>query len=102
GPRWMARYRGGILPLVEIGEVAGTPPHASREALSVVICTQDEGEVGLVVGRILDVGTGEVETRGRACRTGVASTVLVREQLAEVLDLDYWLGTGANGREVAG
>ncbi len=102
GPRWMARYRGGILPLVEIGAASSAMAQPDREALPVVICAQDQGEVGLVVGRILDVGTGEVETRGRACRPGVASTVLVREHLAEVLDLAYWLGTGPADREVAG
>ena len=102
GPRRMAKYRGGILPLIEIGKVGEPPELEGREALSVVICAYSEGEVGLVVDRIVDVGNGEVETKGRASRPGVRSTALVRGHLAEVLDIGYWLRLGPDGREAAG
>jgi two-component system chemotaxis sensor kinase CheA len=93
GGRPVVQYRGEILPLVPVARVIRRrsrrrrPRAAVSRTLQVAVCTAEGRRVGLVVGRILDVVDEPIAARDRGTRPGVRFTAVVRDRVAEFLDI---------------
>jgi two-component system chemotaxis sensor kinase CheA len=106
GRQEVIQYRGAILPLVHVsralrragsdgsdnGNPARRPARApcarDGDSLQVVVHTGADRQVGLVVGRILDIVEETITTRARASRPGVLFTAVVQERVTEFLDVE--------------
>jgi len=95
GLHFAIRYGDDILPLAVVAELlperrsddrAGVRPAGPR--VPVVVCHTAHGEVGLVVGQIVDIAQSDVKPAQYATRDGVAEALLVGGRIAEVLDVD--------------
>ncbi len=97
GHREVVQYWGQIMPLIDIAQtLAGQwalPTHgnggaAETGSLDVVVSTDGEHYVGLVIDRILDIVEDTFTIQALRNRDGVSGTVVVQGQVAELLDLD--------------
>ncbi len=97
GHREVVQYWGQIMPLIDIAQtLAGQwalPTHgnggaAETGSLDVVVYTDGEHYVGLVIDRILDIVEDTFTIQALRNRDGVSGTVVVQGQVAELLDLD--------------
>ncbi|QKE85941.1 chemotaxis protein CheA [Arthrobacter sp. NEB 688] len=99
GEGWAARYRGGIMPLVEVSalvsglRVAGRGSRGTTHGdgrRSVVVVHHGEHPVGLVVDAILDINVedGDVAAQEGRRGPGVVGGAVVGGRLVEILDLD--------------
>jgi two-component system chemotaxis sensor kinase CheA len=111
GRRRMVQYRGELLPLLDVAKVLRRmePREKSKrrsrkrvnrlrrnaESLHVVVCSGPQGQIGLVVNRILDVVEATIAARARAARPGVLYTAAVHDRVTEFLDLDKIIGSAA-------
>jgi two-component system chemotaxis sensor kinase CheA len=93
GGRSVVQYRGEILPLVPVARMIRRrsrrprPRAAVSRTIQVAVCTAEGRRVGLVVGRILDVVDDPVAAQARGTRPGVRFTAVVRDRVAEFLDI---------------
>ncbi|MBM6401755.1 chemotaxis protein CheA [Phycicoccus sp. MQZ13P-5] len=97
GEGWAVRYRGGIMPLVEVASVVGGRPgrtpgggadgSASR---AVVVVSRGEHPVGLVVDAIVDIADEDPSVAPQDGRRGpgVVGGAVVGGRLVELLDLE--------------
>ena len=85
------------MPLIDIAQtLAGQwalPTHGNGGAaetgtLDVVVSTNGDHYVGLVIDRILDIVEDTFTIQALKSRAGVSGTVVVQGQVAELLDLD--------------
>ncbi|GIL35108.1 chemotaxis protein CheA [Phycicoccus sp. DTK01] len=98
GEGWAARYRGGIMPLVEVSalvsglRVAGRGSRSSTKdgRRSVVVVHHGDRPVGLVVDAIVDINVedGDVAAQEGRRGPGVVGGAVVGGRLVEILDLD--------------
>ncbi len=99
GEGWAARYRGGIMPLVEVSalvsglRVAGRGSRSSTHEdgrRSVVVVHHGDRPVGLVVDAIVDINVedGDVAAQEGRRGPGVVGGAVVGGRLVEILDLD--------------
>ncbi|MFN8050683.1 MAG: chemotaxis protein CheA [Acidimicrobiales bacterium] len=77
----VVQYRDGILPLVRLGSPAA--PTGGEKELTTVVFEREGRLVGLVVEQIVDIVEAPVEDSGAG-----RSTVVVRDRVTEMLDLD--------------
>lgn len=87
----VVRRRGEILPLVDLSRFFGATSR-STGPLHVVVCADPiaaSGQgVGLVVEQVLDIVEERSPARLRGTRPGVLATVVVRDEVAELLDVE--------------
>ncbi|MFN0019845.1 MAG: chemotaxis protein CheW [Pirellulaceae bacterium] len=102
GARQVVQYRGEILPLIDVsdeleqlrlngsgtfGPQMANDFHSAEETIPVVVyCTGDQ-QVGLIVGRIIDIVHDPITTRSRANRSGVLFTAIIQEKVTEFVDV---------------
>lgn len=113
GRRDVIQYRGEILTLVYVSRALrgatrtdrnpetrrrSSTPRDNRPLQVVVHATADR-QVGLVVGRILDIVEEAITTRSRASRPGVLFTAVVQERVTEFLDVDQLIQSADAGAE---
>ena len=97
----VVRYRGQIMPLVDIYAVMPERRSPERRAsdakeneaeessvIQVVVCTKDGKATGLVVDQIVDVTEEVVEITGESSRKGVSATAVIQNRVTEFLDID--------------
>jgi two-component system chemotaxis sensor kinase CheA len=94
----VVQYRGAILPLVSVSDVlrrkgsrrssTSAGEGATGDTVPVVVCSSGSGQLGLVVGRILDILEHSVASRSGASRAGVDFTAVVQGRVTEFLDLE--------------
>jgi len=91
GKQEVVQYRGRILPLVRVAEVIeggaeirsdGTVP------LQVVVYTEQERSVGLVVEKILDIVEEEFVVEHRGKRSGILGSALIQKRVTDLLDVE--------------
>ena len=87
--RAVVRYRGRIMPLVA---PAGEFPEC--ETVPVLVFTDQDRSVGLVVAAILDVVSDRLTVELTARAPGMLGTALIAGQVTDVLDTSYWLARG--------
>ena len=100
GDRMVVKYRGGVLPLIEVSDLLEErrdAPRNQREARSstagiqAVICTSGDHEVGLVTDRVLDIVRVSTASVAGSTRTGVVGTIVINDSITELLDVDLLL-----------
>lgn len=96
GGREVVQYRERILPLVRVFEQLGG--HAGRgdeseNELHVVVYGGDDKQVGLVVGRILDIVDESLSVKGSSSRPGILGTAVIGGRVTELLDVDELVRT---------
>ena len=99
GARWVAQYRGEILPLVKLGYVLeerrkrvrhpefAQDTTAEDARIQVLVCNHQGQRVGLVVERILDIVEDTTEVRYPASRAGVLCSAVVQGKVTELIDI---------------
>jgi two-component system, chemotaxis family, sensor kinase CheA len=98
GTRWVAQYRGQILPLVKLAYVLQerrrrrrhsefTQDGSSDVRLQVLVCNHKGQRVGLVVERIVDIVEDTTEVRYPASRAGVLCSAVIQGKVTELIDI---------------
>lgn len=102
GAQQVVQYRGEILPLVDVSEeleqlrrggarTLNTQMAENRDAadetVSVVVYSEGSHQVGLIVGRILDIVHDNIAARSQANRPGVLFTAIIQERVTEFVDV---------------
>jgi two-component system chemotaxis sensor kinase CheA len=77
--------------------VRGADDLEDREAVQVVVYTEAERPVGLIVGRILDIVEQDSNVRGQAARLGVDCTAVIQGHVTEMLNVEALIRTAAEG-----
>lgn len=86
--REVVQYRGRIMPLVRLADVLGcSAGMPDGDLLQVVVYTQGERSVGLVVDRILDIAEATVELGAPGRRSGVLGSTVIQKRVTDLLDL---------------
>lgn len=96
----VVQYRGIILPLIRIFSILPERRDQPRnpdcgvapDALQVVIHTQGDRSVGLVVGRIIDTVEHSLVIERAASRAGIIGCLVVQERITELLDVERVVG----------
>ncbi len=96
------QYRGGILPLIPMGDVLEERRSHQRLALDennvkgsdclhVVVFGNDGQNVGLVVEEVLDIVEETIAIKGRANRCGIVGTAVIQDRVTELFDVEGFL-----------
>jgi two-component system chemotaxis sensor kinase CheA len=102
GPRHVVQYRGEILSLIDVSQAIDhlQPAQTQRqrtdrttEMIPVVVYSQDNRQVGLIVDTILDIVPTPTASRSQGSRPGVLFTAVVQEKVTEVVDVPALLGS---------
>ncbi len=85
----VVQYRGRILPLVRLAEVLGHPPCQTqgKETLQVVVYSEQDQSVGLVVDRILDIVEVPLAVERAATRPGVRGSAVIQNRVTDLVDV---------------
>ena len=92
GGQEVVRYRGQILPLVRVAryvQSAGDPAETTAPTgpLQVVVYTEQNRSVGLVVGRISDIVQEAITVKRHAHHQGIFGSVVIQDQVTDLLDV---------------
>jgi two-component system chemotaxis sensor kinase CheA len=97
GGQLAIRYRGTLLPLVEVSSLLperrarprrGDGDVTRSERVQVIVHTASGRSVGLMVDRLLDIFEDRIVLEQPPSRAGAAASVLVRDRVTELVDLD--------------
>ncbi|MBX2813774.1 MAG: chemotaxis protein CheA [Myxococcales bacterium] len=88
GDMEVVQYRGNILPLVHLSELLGHPSQQkSEESLQVVVYSNGNSSVGLVVDRILDIVREAFVIQKCQNRKGVFGSAVIQDRVTDLLDV---------------
>lgn len=102
GSQHVVQYRGEILSLIDVGLAIDRlqPGQSQRreqtdcaELIPVVVYSQNNRQVGLMVDAILDIVPTPAAARLQASRPGVLFTAVVQEKVTEVVDVTALIGS---------
>ena len=91
GGREVVQYREGIMPLVRLSDVLGmrAPETDGAGLLQIIVYSQGDQSVGLVVDRIIDIVESSAElqrhSRGASC---VPGSTVIQGRVTDMLDLE--------------
>jgi two-component system chemotaxis sensor kinase CheA len=88
--REVVQYRGQILPLIHLVQVLQASRHdrnAVADRLQVVVYSDGDRSVGLVVDRILDIVETRLEIKHAARRPGVLGSAVIQQRVTDLLDV---------------
>jgi len=100
GDRMVVKYRGGVLPLIEVSDLLEERRDAPRDrqgsgvsalGIQAVICASGDHEVGLVTDRVLDIVRVSTASVAGSTRTGVLGTIVINDAITELLDVELLL-----------
>jgi len=84
----VVQYRGQIMPLLRIGELLSLPTNDdSSRALQVVVHSENNKSVGLVVDRIADIVETTIESRRGAESSDLLASAVIQQRVTDLLDL---------------
>ncbi len=112
GGRQVVQYRGRILPLVPLAPLLepGAEDLASRQdPAQVIVFSDGERSVGVLVDQILDIVEEAVEVKQQAGRAGLLGSAVIGQKVTDLLDLrvvleqagQSWFHGQAGGRPSA-
>jgi two-component system chemotaxis sensor kinase CheA len=89
GDREVVQYRGQILPLIRVTEAVGqyAAEGDGSEPLQVVVYTERNRSVGLVVGQILDIVEEKFTVERPEGRSGLLGSAVVQQRVTDLLDV---------------
>ncbi|HEY2109545.1 MAG TPA: chemotaxis protein CheW [Candidatus Acidoferrales bacterium] len=103
GARWVAQYRGQILPLINLAYALQERRTRRRskefeaaaqvERYQVLVCNHEGHRAGLVVERIVDIVEDSAEVRYPASREGVLYSAVIQGRVTEMIDVPAILQT---------
>ncbi len=86
----VVRYRGQILPLVQVADhlhPRGGSADELPDSMQVVVYSEKGRSVGLVVGRIDDIVNEVIEVKRHAFGNGILGSVVIQERVTDLLDV---------------
>ena len=89
GDSEVVQYRGQIMPLIRVGKYigGGAVADADSEKLSVVVYSENDRYVGLVVSSINDIVDEVFEVQRHASGRGLAGSAVVQGHVTDLLDV---------------
>ncbi len=82
------QYRGDILPLIRLSDTLGVPSNNCDECLlDVVVYTEQNRSVGLIVDRIIDIVETELTNVRPAQRAGLINSAVIDGHVTDLVDL---------------
>lgn len=85
----VVQYRGEILSLVRLSDVMGIASSrmSEDEPLEVIVYSEDNRTVGVVVDRIIDIVDQELEVKKNAHSMGRSASAVIQGQVTDLIDL---------------
>ncbi|MBR0683953.1 hybrid sensor histidine kinase/response regulator [Roseomonas eburnea] len=90
----VVQYRGGLMPLVAVSPGWMRPAGAARQA--VLVFTENDRTMGLLVDEILDVIEERLDIQPGSGRPGFIGSAVIAGKVTEVLDTAYWLSSAGD------
>jgi two-component system, chemotaxis family, sensor kinase CheA len=87
GNTQVVQYRGELLQLIDLSELAAIPTLPSAGPVPVIVYSEGGRSVGFVVGRILDVVEERLAVGRSMARNGVLGAVVVDGKVTDLLDV---------------
>jgi two-component system chemotaxis sensor kinase CheA len=87
GTREVVQYRDQILPLVRLSYLLGASSDDTGENVSVVVYTERQRSVALVVDKIVDIVESSVSSRGNVDDDGLVGSAVIEQRVTELLDV---------------
>ncbi|WP_372620076.1 chemotaxis protein CheW [Falsiroseomonas sp.] len=87
----VVQYRGQLMPLVPMGGHGVSPEAEERGRQTVLVFSERERSLGLMVDAILDVVEERLEVKSAADRPGFLGTAVVAGKVTDVIDTAWWL-----------
>jgi len=98
----VVQYRGEIMPLFHLSHLLGGHGEpADGETLPAIVFSRNGRSVALVVNRIIDIVDETVKRHSRGASGQFAGTVVIQDQVTDILDVENLLGTALSGVEGA-
>lgn len=88
GTREVVQYRGSIIPLVRLDRHLGVFAERQAEELPVAVYTRDGHSAAIVMDEIVDIVAQEVRARSTVDDRGFVGSVVVRDQIVGILDVE--------------
>ena len=86
--REVVQYRGQIMPLIRLGGVLGVADDGvPKELLQVVVYSEGNRSVGLVVDCILDIVETPAEMQRQGGRNGILGSTVIQQRVTDLLDV---------------
>ena len=88
GHHEVVQYREQILPLVRLAAFLGSGGYGEAgETVQVVVYSENDRSVGLVVEQILDIAEQELTARSDLEEHGLVGSAVVQDHITELLDV---------------
>ena len=91
GGKPVVRYRGQILPLIQVSEYLPISTDSSganeNDSMQVVVYTEKGKSVGLVVGKIDDIVSEVITEKRHSFGNGILGSIVVQDQVTDLLDV---------------
>ena len=88
GDEEVIQYRDEILPIVNLGRVLNRAVPKDPKSLQLVVCSDGQRQVGLVVNEILDIVEEVLNVKRRRRSRGILGSAVVQERITELLDIE--------------
>jgi two-component system chemotaxis sensor kinase CheA len=87
GGRQVVQYRGTILPLLHLGAVLGAAQEPPGDELLIVVYSNGQRSVGIIVDDILDILDDDVRTHSDVDDSGLVGSTVLSGVITELLDV---------------
>jgi two-component system chemotaxis sensor kinase CheA len=89
GGKPVIRYRGQILPLIDVANHLASETSAQTEdgAMQVVVYSEKDRSVGLIVGKIDDIVSEVIKVKRHSYGNGILGSVVIHDQVTDLLDV---------------
>jgi len=90
GGQAVIRYRGQILPLVRVADYLpdnGHTPEDDADTMQVVVYSEKNRSVGLIVGNIDDIVNESITVKRHAYGNGILGSVVIQDRVTDLLDI---------------
>lgn len=88
----VVQYRGALMPLIPVSAGWMRPDGTARQA--VLVFTENDRAMGLMVDEILDVIDERLDIQPGSGRAGFIGSAVIAGRVTEVLDTAWWLAQG--------
>jgi two-component system chemotaxis sensor kinase CheA len=89
GAQEVVRYRGQIMPIIRVSDhvPAITPASTLRDPMQVVVYSENNRSVGLVVGEINDIVQEVITVKRHSRDKGIFGSVVIQDRVTDLLDV---------------
>jgi two-component system, chemotaxis family, sensor kinase CheA len=97
--REVVQYRDCILPLVRLDAVLGFPATEEDDTLQVVVQSGDSGDIGLVVGEIVDIVQEDLSSvSNKSATNGIFGAAIIQGHITDLIDMQAVKNAIASGK----